>query len=141
MVGRRSEISAVENVEKCRAKLCVETFRDTPDAIVLEYRDIQFRHSRTNQGIAAQISPFVHTRKSQTLRLDVMVRISDVSQGVAARPRQTVGKLTGLIQFLPRRVTAQDRRERLARACFVKPAELPATGSPGQNSRISFHAR
>jgi hypothetical protein len=141
MIRRRREISAVENVEKFSAKLRVETFRDASDAIVLEYRDIQFRHSRTNQGIATQISPFVHARKGQTLGLDVMVRISGVSQGVASRPRQAVRKLTDLIQFLTRRITAQYRGKRLARARFVKSPELPATGSPGQGSRISFRAR
>ena len=119
IVSRRGEVSTVENVEKFRPELRVEIFRDAPNAIVLEHRNIQLGRSGTNQRVAPQIPPFVQTRKGQTLRLDVMVGISHVSKGVAARAGQAVRKLTHLIQFLARRITAQYWSERLAGARFV----------------------
>src|ERR1700682_6308174 len=96
----------IKNIEKLGSELYVEVFRDAPNAIVLEYRNVQLGHAGTNQGVAAQISPFIRTGEGQTLRLDVMVGISHVSKGVAAWPGQAVRKLTGLIQFLARRITA-----------------------------------
>ena len=73
MISGRGEVSTVENVEEFRSELHVEIFRDAPNAIVLEYRNVELRHPGTNQGVATQISPFIRTGEGQTLRLDVMV--------------------------------------------------------------------
>src|ERR1700687_1746353 len=106
----------IKNIEKLGSELYVEVFRDAPNAIVLEYRNVQLGHAGTNQGVATQISPFVRTGEGQTLRLDVVVGISRVTKYAAARPCQAVRELTGLIQFHARRITAQNWRERLAGA-------------------------
>ena len=119
MISGRGEVSAVKNVEKFRPELRIEIFRDAPDAIVLEYRNVELRHPGTNQGVATQIPPLVRAGERQTLRLDVLVGISRVNKCAAARSGQTVRKLTGLIQFLACGITAQYRRERLAGARFV----------------------
>ena len=41
MISRRGEVSAVENVEEFRSELHVEIFRDAPNVIVLEDRNVQ----------------------------------------------------------------------------------------------------
>src|SRR5260370_37745918 len=125
----------VENVEEFRTELCVKGFRDVPNAVVLKHRNVQLGHARTNYGVAAQISPFVRTRESQTLRLDVVIWISRVGKRATARPCQAVRSLTGLIQFHAGRITAQDWCEGLAGTCFVDAAQLATAGSPGQGSR------
>src|ERR1700682_2188194 len=135
IVSRRGEVSTVENVEQFRPELRVEIFRDAPNAIVLEYRNVQLGHAGTNQGVATQISPFVRTGEGQTLRLDVVVGISRVTKYAAARPCQAVRELTGLIHFHAGRITTQDWSKRLAGACFVEAAQLPTTGRPSQASR------
>src|ERR1700687_2604814 len=134
MVSRRGEVSMVENVEEFRTELCVKGFRDTSNAVVLEHRNVQLGHARTNYGIAAQISPYVRTGESQTLRLDVVVGVPRVAKRAAVPPCQAVRAFTGLIQFHAGRITAQDWRERLAGTCFVNAAQLPSAGSPGQGS-------
>src|ERR1700682_2336898 len=90
IVSRRGEVSTVENVEQFRPELRVEIFRDAPNVIVLEYRNVQLGHTGTNQGVAAQISPPVRAGEGHTLRLDVVVGISRVRQCAATRSRQAV---------------------------------------------------
>src|ERR1700676_961398 len=136
MIRRRGEVGAVQNVEEFRTKLHVEIFRDAPNAIVLEYRNVQLGHAGTHQRVATQSSPFAHTGEGQTLRLDVMVGVSRISKGAAAGTCQAVGQLAGLVQFLAGGITAKNRRERLAGACFVESPQLPTVGSPSQGSRI-----
>src|ERR1700730_15592559 len=141
MVSRRGEVSMVENIEQFRTELCVEGFRDAPNAIVLEHRNVQLGHARTNYRVAAQISPYVRTGESSTLRLDVVVGVSRVAKRTAVRPCQAVRAFTRLIQFHAGRITAQDWRERLAGTCFVNAAQLPNTGRPWQCSAAAGRAR
>ena len=56
VVEGRSEIGAVYDVKKLRAKLDVERIRDTLDAIILQQRKIEIDESRPDQSIASQVA-------------------------------------------------------------------------------------
>ena len=90
----------IENIEKLRAELDIEAFRKQiaedvglaarapaawagiifpDDSIVLEDGEVQLRHPRSNQGVAAEIPPpRAWTWERQTFRLDVIIRIAGV---------------------------------------------------------------
>ena len=81
IVGRRSEIGAVKDLEEFRPKLHATAFRNTPKAVILEEREIQIRKPRPNHRITAQISPQVRwIGKSQALPLNVVVGIAGVAE-------------------------------------------------------------
>src|SRR6202790_4338770 len=104
--------------------------------VVLENREVQLRHPRSNQGVAAQIPPpIARSRESQALGLDVMVGVSGVGQRMAARPSKSVRRLTGLIELHPHRIPAEDRGKWLSAACLVQTTQLPPAERPVREFR------
>ena len=62
VIGWRSKIRAIKNVENLGSELRVESFRYAPDIVVLEHGKVQLRESRPDDGIAAEVPVEVRTR-------------------------------------------------------------------------------
>ena len=108
IIDRRSEVCAIEYVEKLGPKLDVKTLRDPPDPVVLKQREIQIRKPRPNQCIATHIAPEIRgIRKSQALSLDVVVGIARIGERLAARTHEAIGRLGGLVELRPQRVPSR----------------------------------
>jgi len=135
VIGRRGKIRMIENIEKLRAKLDIEGFREQiaedvgpaarapacragiifpENSIVLEDGEIQLRQPWSNQGVAAEIPPpGTWTREREALSLDVMVGIAGVCQSLATLAGKPVWWLASFFQFHPIRVAANQRCKRL----------------------------
>src|ERR1700682_5673854 len=84
VVGWRGKIRAVEDVEKLRAELGVEIFRDPPHVVILENRKVQLRQPWPNHDVAPQIA-------AQIRAIDLTGRgcwaVGEISAGIRKRCR------------------------------------------------------
>ncbi len=81
----------IQNVEDFRSELNVESFGNALDVIVLEQREVQRCHARTNQNVTSCISPKVEAWQSWKPTGSVKSRILGVVDRdlVAVRVNQT----------------------------------------------------
>ena len=107
IIDRRSEVGAVEYIEKLCPKLDVKILRDPPDTVVLEQGEVQVGEAGSNHRVTAQVAPQVGwIRKSQALCPDVVVGIAGIRECLAARTSHPIRRLGSLVEFHPQWVPA-----------------------------------
>src|ERR1700681_1834391 len=127
IIDRRSEVGAVEYIEKLCPKLDVKILRDPPDTGVLKQGKIQVGEAGPNNRVAAQVAPQVGwIRKGQALRPDVVIGIAGIGECLAARTCHPIRRLGSLVELHPQRIPAQDRGERLTARSLENAAQLPS---------------
>src|ERR1700692_3410083 len=54
---RHGEVGVIQDIEKLRPELHIETFRNPPDIVILEKGKIQVRNSWSDQDVATGVAP------------------------------------------------------------------------------------
>src|SRR5260370_14360690 len=121
VVRGRREIGPIQNVERLKTKLSVETFRNSPDVVVLEHGNIKCPQPRSWDDIATRVpssQPIATLEKNwrcrdEALELNVVVHATRINQRLAARPCQTVWIADWVGVPLPNGIPRYKRRHRL----------------------------
>ena len=75
----------IQDIEHFRAKLDVESLRDTLDLIVLEYRKVQVCDARTNQNISARVTAEIEAKRRRDLDGRARTRLNRRWELIAVR--------------------------------------------------------
>src|ERR1700681_4085232 len=152
---RDREISPIQDVEKLRAELHAEVFRDTLDGVIFEQGEIQVRQSWPSQnitpGIAAEIEALGKSaeggvticriessgrrrRDREALGLNVVVGIPEIYERPASRAGQAIRKSPGVGAVQTQRVSAEGSCKRRPIVRLINRSQLPTVCDPGCRS-------
>jgi len=138
----------IQDVEDFCAELDIESLQNALDVVVLEHRKVHFRHTRTINNVASGVAAQVEARwkglvfravliieglsrrgrYGETVRLNVVGRITRVGERVASRPSQAIGKRPIVAALREGRIISRSPRgrDRYPVGCREDEPELPS---------------